>query len=226
MQRAPSGKLPDMADKDGDGPSLELPSLGFGRRRAKRPHATVDAAPVAPAPAEEPREQAPEPDAERQPTVAPAEPERPTTSLPPTPPSEPAAPREKREFRLPAISSMVAALITGAVTGALMVGLTGAGFRFCEVVQGAPTCGDPGLLLLLAIVIVVVLVGKALLAAWDLPDPGSTSLLAVGLLSVVALLFLVDALFNWWMIIVIPLLSMLCFALSHWVTTAFAEGDE
>ena len=36
------------------------------------------------------------------------------------------------------------------------------------------------------------------------PDPGSTSFLAVGLLAVVALLFLVDVLFEWWMIIVIP----------------------
>ena len=118
---------------------------------------------------------------------------------------------------------MAAALVTGAVVGVLMVGLTGAGFRLCEVIQGAPSCGDPGFLLLLAIVIVVILVGKALLAAWAVPDPGSTSFLAVGLLCVVALLFLVDVLFNWWMIIVIPVLGMLCFALSHWVTTAFVD---
>ena len=39
------------------------------------------------------------------------------------------------------------------------------------------------------------------------PDPGSTSFLAVGLLAVVALLFLVDVLFDWWMIIVIPVVS-------------------
>ena len=49
---------------------------------------------------------------------------------------------------------------------------------------------------------------------------------AVGLLCVVALLFLVDVLFNWWMIIIIPVVSMVCFALSHWVTTAFVDTDE
>ncbi len=137
----------------------------------------------------------------------------------------PVAAKPKRQVRLPALNPMTAALVTGAVVGVLMVGLTGLGFRFCELVQGAPSCGDPGFLLLLAIVIVMILVGKALMAAWDLQDPGSTSFLAVGLLAVVALLFLVDVLFNWWMIIVIPLVSMVCFALSHWVTTAFVDDE-
>ena len=52
-----------------------------------------------------------------------------------------------------------------------------------------------------------------------MPEPGSTSFLAVGLLSVVALLFLVGSLFQWWMVIVIPLVSMATFLLSHWVTS-------
>ncbi len=267
-----------MAEKDGDGPSLELPSLGFGRKRGKKARGAQDDAPVAPepaAPAPEPAPLAPElaadpappetppepaaaPEAdagtETQPTAAQGQAGRPTAYQPPVPPPEPTAPplfadelqdsptrtdappvadepepaaepKPKRQFKLPAISPMAAALLTGAVVGLLMVGLTGAGFRFCELVQGAPSCGDPGFLLLLAIVIIVILVGKALLDAWDLPDPGSTSFLAVGLLSVVALLFLVDVLFNWWMIIVIPVLAMLCFALSHWVTTAFVDDE-
>ncbi len=60
---------------------------------------------------------------------------------------------------------------------------------------------------------------------FGVPDPGSTSFLAVGLLTVVALLFLVDLLFNWWMIIVIPCVTLLTFALSRWVTTSFADSD-
>jgi len=194
-----------------------------------------------------------ETETETETTMVPAQAERPTTHLPPVPPPEavapplfvdevrddsptrvdappvieaPAAQKPKREFRLPAIGGMAAALLTGAVVGALMVGLTGAGFRLCEAIQGAPSCGDPGFLLLLAFVIVAILVGKWLLAAWSSPDPGSTSFLAVALLCVVALLFLVDVLFNWWMIIVIPVLGALCFALSHWVTTTFVETDE
>ena len=39
----------------------------------------------------------------------------------------------------------------------------------------------------------------------------------------VALLFLVDVLFEWWMIIAIPVVAMLTFALSHWVTTSVIE---
>ena len=282
-----------MVDKDGDGPSLELPSLGFGRKRGKKSRGARGDAPVAPEttpettpeptptpepvpvaqptpipdrePVTEPEPVAapepvagPEPVAEPEPVTEPVsahvnDPEPSTTRMPATSPPAPAAPplsadevrdsptrtedppvggertkerKPKRAFALPALDGMAAALVTGAVAGLLMVGLTGAGFRLCEVIQGAPSCGDPGFLLLLAIVIVVILVGKALLAAWSLPDPGSTSFLAVGLLSVVALLFLVDVLFNWWMIILIPVLGMLCFALSHWVTTAFVETDD
>ena len=39
----------------------------------------------------------------------------------------------------------------------------------------------------------------------------------------VALLFLIDVILDWQMIIVIPLVGMVTFLLSHWVTTAFVE---
>ena len=68
-----------------------------------------------------------------------------------------------------------------------------------------------------------VLVGAALLRAARVPEPGSTSFLAVGLLSVVALLFLVGSIFQWWMVIVIPLVSVATFLLSHWVTTTYID---
>lgn len=273
-----------MADKDGDGPSLELPSLGFGRKRGRRRNKGDDDSATAPesesAPASPPApEPTPETRAEPQveptgpqvePTEPPVEPkaepaaETPTERIPPVPEPAPAAPplfadevaeaparaetpsraeaptrtdtapvadeaeeeKPRREFRLPQIGGMAAALLTGAFVGLVLVGLTGAGFRLCEVVQGTSSCGDPGFLLLAAILVVVVLLGSALLRAFSLPDPGSTSFLAVGLLAVAALLFLVDVLFSWWMIIVIPVLSMLCFGLSHWVTTAFVDTDE
>ena len=71
--------------------------------------------------------------------------------------------------------------------------------------------------------VAVVVVGALLLRAWGVPDPGSTSFLGVGLLAVVALLFLVDVLFDWWMVIAIPVVAVLTFVLSHWVTTAIVE---
>jgi hypothetical protein len=133
------------------------------------------------------------------------------------------AEKERRGLALPALPGRTAAVLTGLLVGVLTVGATWASLRLCEVLQGTSSCGDPGFLLLLAIMVTMVLIGRALLGAWRVPDPGSTSFLAVGLLAVIALLFLVDVLENWWMIIVIPVVTMLTFALSHWVTATFIE---
>ncbi|GCD89846.1 hypothetical protein NLS1_18520 [Nocardioides sp. LS1] len=145
----------------------------------------------------------------------------------PEPEPEPGArrartPRPPRRS-LPAVGGMTAAVLTGLLVGVITVGLTWGSLHLCEVAKGTSSCGGPGFLLLLAIMIAMVFLGSLLLRAFGVTDPGSTSFLAVGLLAVLALLFLVDVLFNWWMIIVIPLFSVLTFALAHWVTTAFIE---
>ena len=123
----------------------------------------------------------------------------------------------------PLLTGYPASAVTGLIVGALMVGLTAAALRGCEAIRGTSTCGGPGLLLLVVILVVLVLVGQALLKAFQVPDPGSTSFLAVGLIAVVALLFLIDVILDWQMIIVIPLVGVAAFLLSHWVTTAFVE---
>ena len=46
---------------------------------------------------------------------------------------------------------------------------------------------------------------------------------AVGLVGVVALLFLVDVLDTWPMLVVIPLLSAAAFLASWWITTTYVE---
>ena len=231
-----------MAQKDsGDGPSLEMPSLGFGRRKRKPQPADSDdvpetgatTAPAEPEPTSETTRGTPlfveetpttavateqrtsEQDAavtdEAEPEESAASPQRRRT---PTRPSLPA---------LPAIGAMPAALLTGAVVGLLVVVLTWGALHLCEVFRGTSTCGDPGFFLLLAILVVAVLAGSAVLRAFGVPDPGSTSFLGVGLVSVVALLFLGDLLFEWWMVVAIPVVAVAAFALSHWVTTAFVE---
>jgi hypothetical protein len=117
-------------------------------------------------------------------------------------------------------------VVTGVLVGAVAVGLTWASLRGCEIVRGTSSCGDPGYLLLLGIVVVIVLLGVFLLRMWGVPEPGSTSLLAVGLLAVLAMLFLVGVLFEWWMIFVVPACSALTFAAAHRVTTTYTEpGD-
>lgn len=199
-----------MAEKDlgnDDGPSLELPSFSWGRKgrkgHKKAAAPTVRETVPVPAPALEP--------------VAAADP----VAAPDA--DEPAREKHRRDFSLPVLSGMVAAVVTGAVIGLLAVASTSVTLQGCEAVRGTSSCGGAGLFLLLAILIGLVYVGGFLLRAWHVPDPGSTSFLAVGLVAVVALLFLIDVLFSWTMIIVIPVVGMGAFALSHWVTTAFIE---
>ena len=139
---------------------------------------------------------------------------------------EPEPARRARSPRVPSgplLTGYPASAVTGLVVGALMVGLTAAVLRGCEAIRGTSTCGGPGLLLLVVILVVLVLVGQALLNAFQVADPGSTSFLAVGLIAVVALLFLIDVILDWQMIIVIPLVGVAAYLLSHWVTTAFVE---
>ena len=253
-----SGTLPGMADEDrgNDGPSLELPSFSFGRRRKRR---DVDETPRPdPVP-----EQAPGPAGEEAPTTVTPPPVvsepvgRPappplladdaamTGQIPPAPPGAVSTPviehepehepdrepvtdsgprRARRSRTLPAVGGMAAAVITGVLVGILTVGLVWASTRLCEVVRGTSSCGGPGYLLMLAIVVAMALLGAVLLRVWHLPEPGSTSVLAVGLMAVVALL-LVDLLFSWWMIVVIPAVTALTFALAHRLTASFASAD-
>lgn len=124
----------------------------------------------------------------------------------------------------PLLSLYRAAALTGFVVGASMVVLTWLSLRGCEAVRGTSSCGGgPGFLLLIATFALCVLLGSALLKAFMIPDPGSSSFLAVGLVAVVALLFLIDFLDEWAMLIVIPVLSIGGYLASVWVTKTFVE---
>ena len=254
-----------MADEERrtDGPSLELPSLSFGRKRRKKDARAAPEPPAPPAPEPEPapsrtpkRPPAPElpeptppplfadevvaPTAEPEPEAAVPPPAPAPAPVAPVAPMTPAAstptrsaqkrpqkkPRRRPGFTLPALGGTLAAVVTGILVGVITVGVTWASLRVCEVVRGTSSCGGPGLFLLVAILLAAVLVGAALLKAAAVPQPGSTSFLAVGLLSVVALLFLVGSIFEWWMVVVVPLVSVATFLLSHWVTTTYIEPED
>ncbi|WP_310529360.1 hypothetical protein [Nocardioides sp.] len=224
-----------MADKDleGDGPSLELPSFGLGRKKSVKQTKQTEPAvepELAPAPVPTP---APTPAPTSAPTPAPVAPE--LDPVAPVITSEPAIapdlgadatdPRPKREFSLPALAPLRAALVVGAVIGLLAVILTFASLKLCELVRGTDSCGGPGLLLLVATLVILTYVGGWLLRGFAIDDPGSTSFLAVGLLAVIAMLFFLDVIYNWWMVIVIPIVAMATYALSWWVTTRFVDID-
>ena len=219
-------------DRDRDAPSLEPPSL-FGRKRRKAAPSPVD--PVEPV---EPVDHV-EPAAHVDPVdrfgpVGPADPDtifdditEPTADLPPTQvaapdpvpdtPSEPGPPRE------PWLTGRPAALLVGLTVGGLIVAATAGSLRICTEVKGTSSCGGQGFFLLMAILAVAVLIGAALLRFAQVPEPGSTSFLAVGLLSVATLLFLVGSIFQWWMVIVIPLVSTVTFLAAHWVTSSYVD---
>jgi hypothetical protein len=222
------------ADKDRDGgdPPLELPSFGL-RRKKKRAEPAPVVEPIAPpaAVAEPELEPIVEPEPIAEPVTARQPVDLHDTALIEQDAAEPAAPpapkrvkekRERRPVRLPALPGLTAALVTGLLVGLVGVLATFASLRLCEVVKGTPSCGGPGLFLLVAILVAMVYLGGWLLRGFGVHDPGSTSFLAVGLTAVVAMLFLVDVLFAWWMVIAIPLVSMAAHALSWWVTTSAA----
>jgi hypothetical protein len=139
---------------------------------------------------------------------------------------EPRPPRQRRQVSLPEIGALPAAVVTGALVGLLAVGLTWLALRGCAAVRDTTSCGDPGLLVLLAIALVVGLVGRALLRAVRVPDPGSTSFLATALTAVLAMLFLTGSLTDTWMTVVLPVLGAVTFAVSEWVTSSNTSPGE
>jgi hypothetical protein len=124
---------------------------------------------------------------------------------------------------LPAITGWVAAAVTGVVIGLLLVGMTAGSLQACESVRGTSTCGGSGVLILILILAALVALGGLLLRVFGVPDPGSTSFLALGMVAVISLLFLLDVLLSPWMLLVIPAISVAMYLLAYWVTTAFVE---
>ncbi|QYJ03688.1 hypothetical protein KUV85_15350 [Nocardioides panacisoli] len=127
---------------------------------------------------------------------------------------------------VPMLDHYPAAVLTGAIVGLGMVVLTWLSLRGCEAIRGTATCGGgPGFLLLVAMFIVSVMLGSAILKSFDVPDPGSSSFLAVGLVAVVALLLLIDVLDHWSSLVVIPVVTVGAYALSVFVTKTFVEPE-
>jgi hypothetical protein len=120
----------------------------------------------------------------------------------------------------------VAALVTGAVVGLAVVGLTASGLHLCSSVRGTSSCGNPGIVLLLAITVVAILLGSLLLGLAGVATHGSTSFLGVALMAVVVLLALLSVLDEWWVVLVVPALAMLTYLASWWLTTTYADAPD
>jgi hypothetical protein len=138
-------------------------------------------------------------------------------------PKPPKVRKERTPLSLPKINPRIAAMATGLVVGLVGVVLSFGASQGCEAVRGVGSCGGSGLFALLAVLIIEVLLGAALLKAFGLTDPTSTSFLGVGLVAVIALLFFLSSLESVWMLLVIPVLTGITFVLSWWVTETFVE---
>jgi hypothetical protein len=223
-------------------PTLELPSLRRSFRRKKRAAATApqdaSTSPEADAVAESVGEVAPRPAGPvvTGPVVsAPVVPE-PTATDASAPGEAEAGPEESRPIAAgrrrdrnrngPPLPALTAVVLTGLLVGLVGTGATFGGLQACEVARGTSSCGDPGFFVLVVIVIVMMLLGAVLLKTLQVPEAKGVSFLGVGLLCVIVLVGLVDALFSPWMFLVVPALTALTFAVGRWVTTRFVDQAE
>jgi hypothetical protein len=200
-----------MADENGEKPepTLELPSL-FGRKRKRR---REDETVPEPEPVDE---TVPEPE-----PVPASPPEQ--SAAGPAPQPVAAAASSTRSWP-PALPARAVVLATGLAVGLVGTLLTYLGLRGCELVRGTDSCGGgPGGGLLVAILLLMVLLGAVVLALMQVPEPRSTSFLAVGIVTVVLLLFLLEVVFSPWMFAVVPAVSAASYLLAHWVSTRFVE---
>ena len=216
-----------------DDRSLVLPSLrsalGFGRRRGSKPAPLPDAvapesvAGRAPGPQTTPGPIGlPETQSRTQPEVDPI---APLTVVAPQAPVASTSRRTRPRIRLHLPGPLVA-LLTGAVVGLTLVGMTSASLHLCSAMRGTSSCGTPGLLLLLVITVAMVILGSVLLRLAGVETSGSTSFLGVGLLVVVILLALLPVIFDRWMVVVVPLVAMATYAAAWWLTTTYVEPGE
>jgi hypothetical protein len=134
--------------------------------------------------------------------------------------------RPRRARTAPPLTGLPAALLTGLAVGALAVAYAWLAGAACDAVRGTTSCGGAaGLPILLAGLVLLAWVGALLLRLFGVADAGSTSILAVGVLSVLVMLFLLDSLDEPWAAVVVPALAVLGYGLSWWVT-ASVVGEE
>jgi hypothetical protein len=190
-----------MADtgKPDDGPSLEMPS--FSLRRKQKPPVEDEELPQEPPVKDEELRQEEHEEHEE-------------------------LPQERRELPRVALAGLPAAAVTGLLVGGLSLLVAWLAAAGCDAVRGTSACGGAaGVPILLVGLVLLAWAGGLLLRAFGVAESGSTSILAVGVLAVLVMLFLLGSIDEWWTAIAIPLLAMVSYAGSWWVTTAVADEE-
>lgn len=112
---------------------------------------------------------------------------------------------------------------TGVVVGAVLTGLVYAGMRAFEAIYNTPAGNGVGAIVLLAVVVVSLLVGRYLLRWRGLPDPNATTLLGLALMAIVTLGALLPIVFSSWMLLITPLLGGVSYLVAHLLVAHFGE---
>jgi len=81
------------------------------------------------------------------------------------------------------------------------------------------------LALLLAGLLLLAWAGSLLLRALGVADAGSTSVLAVGIMAVLVMVFLLGSLDEWWALVAVPLVAAVGYGASWWVTSSVVGAD-
>jgi hypothetical protein len=131
--------------------------------------------------------------------------------------------KDHRKRSAPELAASTAAFLVGAVIGLMGCVLTVVGLQGCEWITGTGSCGGPGLLVLVVILVAMILVGTVALRRLNVPEAGNVSFLGVGIMTAIALMFLIDYLYDLWMFLVIPVLTAVSYAVARWITTMYAE---
>lgn len=136
------------------------------------------------------------------------------------------APQDDVATRLALPTGPLAALLAGLAAAIVLVGGTLAGLGLCDAVRGTTTCGGAGGLVgMLLIGVAAVAAGALVLARGEVEYPVATSLFALMLVAVVALVFFPGLLLGWIGAVLTALVSVAAYALGYWVTNRLVSSD-
>ncbi len=117
----------------------------------------------------------------------------------------------------PGLAVVVTGLAAGLVAG-LLIWLAELG---CEAVRGTSSCGGRlGFVALLLVLMATTAASWGLLRLWQVSQPVGTAMLALGLLAVVGLLTLEAGVSAGWLLVTLPVFSLVTHLVAHAVATA------
>lgn len=115
------------------------------------------------------------------------------------------------------------ATLTGLIVGGVLTGLVYAGMQAFQAIYNTPAGDGVGAVVLVAVLVASLLVGRLLLTWRGLHDPNATALLGILLMVIVTLGVLLPIVFTAWMLLVTPLLGAASYLISHLLVTHFGN---